>query len=292
MISLAEKDLEAPTIDINLLSEQEKTELINADAVSITSGTTTAATIKSSSSSSVSTIVTPNKPKRSLFIYTKGIPLLRLPAPSSELQICIYNNAPNDGDEGNLAFTSTRTKRSSGNCVLTAAGHSLETQQRGSIAIETEYFFGPGRDPVLHVLDTALPEGKQQMDIKTTSKWTSRSQTFALSDGRSFTWAYKKSHSVFGSSEKDGKDNSTALVMTLDDGKVIAALIRNKDTRTPGSKSCSAGNGGELVLMEGIGSSEGVSEELIVASCLLMLKKEMDRRRMVQAMMISAAVTA
>jgi hypothetical protein len=204
-----------------------------------------------------------------LFIDTKGIPVLRLPVPPSELQISIYNN------DGTLAYQSTRSQRSSGNCVLT------DSQSTQSIA--TEYFFGPGKSPVLHVLDTA---GGKQVDVRTASKWTSRTQTFTLPDGRAFAWEYKKERG-FGAQGKKG----TALVMSMN-GRRTAALIRNEETRTPGSKSCSAGNGGELVLGEDVGREDCVSEELVVASCLLMLKKEIDRRRMVQVLLISGAVSA
>lgn len=65
-------------------------------------------------------------------------------------------------------------------------------------------------------------------------------------------------------------------MLTLQD-KRVAALIRNDETRTPGSKSCYAGNGGKLILGEDVGAKDGLSEALVLASCLLMLKKEIDR---------------
>lgn len=80
----------------------------------------------------------------------------------------------------------------------------------------------------------------------------------------------------------------TALVLRLD-GKVIAALIRNEETRTPGTTYLSAGNGGELLLGPDVNDKDGLGEDLVVATCLLMLKKEIDRRRMVQIMVISGA---
>lgn len=255
--TLTEKDLEHPPVDIKLLSEKEKQELITADTISITSGTTLGADDLAFN------------PVKSLFINTRGIPVLRLPLPSSELEISIYNN------DGSLAYKSIRERRSPGNCTLTDA--------EGKSSIATEYFFGPGKDPILHILSTS--EGTD-IDLKTQSKWTSRSHTMTLPDGRKFTWEYKKERG-FGGENKKG----TAIVMNLEN-KRIAALIRNNETRTPGSKSCSAGNGGELVLSEQIGSKDGVSEELVVASCMLMLKKEIDRRRTVQFMTIAAAVSS
>lgn len=252
-----EKNLLQHDVDIKLLSEKERQELIRAETASITSdttlGTATAASFK---------------PAKSYHINTKGIPVLRLPVPPKELVITIHNS------DGSIAYQSTRERRSSGNCVLTnAEGHQL---------IGTTYFWGPGKDPVMTRFDV---HGGVDSIINTSSRWTSRAQTFTLPDGRTLEWEYRKDKS-FGC---DGKKR-TALVLTMG-GTRLAALIRNEETRTPGSKSCSAGNGGELVLGEAVGGKIGVSEELVIATCLLMLKKEIDRRRVVQAIMIASAVS-
>lgn len=252
-----EMDSDQPPIDPKLLSEKEKQELIVAETASIASGTTLGASDLSFT------------PTKSFHINTKGIPVLRLPMPPSQLVIDVHNF------DGTVAYRSVRAVRSSGNCILEDA--------EGQQLIGTTYFFGPGKDPVLTRLDVG---GGEENTIKTASRWTSRSQKFMLPDGRIFIWDYKKEKG-FGAEGKKG----TALVMTMD-GKRMAALVRNEETRTPGSKSCSAGNGGELVLGEDIGGKDGVGEELVIATCLLMLKKEIDRRRMVQAMMISAAVSS
>lgn len=250
--TLAEK----PPIDINTLSNEEKKELITSDAMSIMSSTTLGASELSFT------------PAKSLHINTKGSPLLRLPTPLRELEVTIHNF------DGSLAYTSTRAKRSSGNCVLTDA--------QGNALIATEYFFGPSKDPFLKRVD--VPEGISH-EIKTVSKWTSRNHKFLLPDGRTFEWSYKKEKG-FGTNGSKG----TALVLTLNE-KRIAALIRNDETRTTGSKPCSAGNGGELVLGEDIGGKDGINEDLVIATALLMLKKEVDRRRAVQFMMITGAIS-
>lgn len=62
--------------------------------------------------------------------------------------------------------------------------------------------------------------------------------------------------------------------------KLLAALVRTEDTRTPGTRKSDAGNGGLLVLDED--ATKLMNEETIVATCLMMLKKEIDRQRMVQ----------
>jgi hypothetical protein len=247
------KDVDMEPLNLQHISDKEKQELIAADAESTISGTT---------------LGPPElefQPVRTLHVSARGIPVLRLPTPTSELQIDIYD------DEGNVAYKSTRTRKCSGNSVL--------SDSLGRELIATEYFFGPNRDPVLHMLGS----GKEK--VLTISKWTSRTQTFLLPNGRKFTWEYKKG-SDFGAQGKKG----TGLVMTSQ-GKRIAMLIRNDETRTPGSKSCSAGNGGALILGEDVGAKEGVSEELVVATCLLMLKKEVDRRRALQFAGLAAIIT-
>ncbi|KAJ4375994.1 hypothetical protein N0V83_001274 [Neocucurbitaria cava] len=252
---------EKPPIDINTLTVEEKKDLVSADTISVLSSTTLDAS---------SPTFTPVK---SLHINAKGTPVLCLPVPPAELITAIHN------PDGSLAYTSTRAKRSSGSCVLTDA--------EGTALIGTEYFFGPGKDPKLIRLDD-VPEGTTAADsqeIKTASNWTSRNHRFLLPDGHTFAWSYKKEKG-FGANGFKG----TALVLTLGE-KRVALLIRNDETRTPGSKSCSAGNGGELVLGSDVGGEVGIDEDLVVATVLLMLKKEVDRRRTVQFMMIASAVS-
>lgn len=244
--------------DTTKITENEKKELIISDTISVTSDTTT-----------LRTETLPFTPAKSLHINTQGVAVLRLPLPPRELEITIHN------DGGSLAYTSTRTNRNSGNCVLSDAN--------GIQLIDTKYRFGPGKDPVITYLNEKDGGGDS---IKTTSKWTSRNHSFQLPKGRVLSWNYRKAKGYGADSAK-----GTALVMELN-GVPIAALIRNQETRSPGSKACSAGNGGKLVLGSAVYEDEDVSEDLVVATCLLMLKKEIDRRRTVQFMMIGAAVSS
>ncbi|KAH7392202.1 hypothetical protein DE146DRAFT_133324 [Phaeosphaeria sp. MPI-PUGE-AT-0046c] len=209
-------------------------------------------------------------PVVSLHIDSKGLALIRLPLPPSQLEIEIRKS------DGSLAYTSKRSKRCSGNCSLLDAS--------GTPLITTKYFFGPCREPIISLLDcNKVPE----QNVKLTSKWNSRKYTYLLPDGRTFAWQYagKKTLATFGIHGA----KSTALVLKLG-GEIVAALIRNEDTRTPGTTYFSAGNGGELLLGAAVNNEDGLSEELIVATCLLMLKKECDRRRAVQFMVISGAL--
>ncbi|OCL03632.1 hypothetical protein AOQ84DRAFT_302429 [Glonium stellatum] len=238
-----------------MISKKEKEEL-KASAASITSGTTAVSTAENS----------PFIAGKSLFINTRGIPLLRLPLPPSELEIDVSSA------DGSLAFRSIREKRCSGSCVLSDASQNN--------LISTTYFWGPSRDPVLQLLGPTTDPNANT--IKTISKWTSCSHKFVMPDGRVFEWAYKRER------QAGGKKMKVLMLYRRDDsiegGKSVARLVRNEDTRTPGSSKSSAGNGGELVLSEN--AAEVMDEAIIVATCILMLKKEIDRMRTVQAMML------
>lgn len=230
--------------------------------------------IETSTSSLCSSTIAPEHassftPVGSLHVDSKGLALIRLPLPPKQLEIAVRK------PDGSLAYTSKRNKRCSGNCTLFDAS--------GTPLITTTYFFGPGREPVISLLGC---DKEAQVDVKLTSKWTSRKYTYVLPDGHSFAWEYagKKRLAAYGMDMMKG----TALVLRLD-GKVIAALIRNEETRTPGTTYLSAGNGGELLLGPDVNDKDGLGEDLVVATCLLMLKKEIDRRRMVQIMVISGA---
>jgi hypothetical protein len=67
----------------------------------------------------------------------------------------------------------------------------------------------------------------------------------------------------------------------------VARLVRNAEVRSKGTRVTTAGNGGRLMMnlreWEGTKGEVEQMEVLVVASCLVMLKKEIDRRRMHQA---------
>lgn len=88
---------------------------------------------------------------------------------------------------------------------------------------------------------------------------------------------------------------------------VVARFIRGAGYRTPGSSASSAGNGGRLVVdlsLWGGGGGDGDGEKegggkgerdmalvMVVTTCLLMLKREVDRRR-AQQMAVMAGIIA
>lgn len=237
-----------------ILSPPNRKEPMTADAVSIASSTTLRA--------SPSTFT----PTKTLSINTPGIALWKpCNTPSSR---CITITNP----DGSIAYTSARSNPNSGTCTLASAS--------GAPLLETTYFFGPGRDPVLTTLDSNEDDA---CEIKTRSKWMSRGHKFECPDGRTLEWRYTKAEAGAGGKKR------TALVLEVG-GRRVAMLVRNEDTRTLGSKAWSAGNGGELLLSEEVGGKMGVGEEIVVASCLVMLKKEVDRRKCVQLAVMAAVV--
>jgi hypothetical protein len=197
-----------------------------------------------------------------------------------------------------VVYISTRAKKGSGNAVLSNA--------EGKELVASEYQFGPGKNPKLRLLGK---EGIESEEISAKGKWTSRTQDFTFAEGQTlFTWRYVRE---VDPASGDKKKKRTFLVMevampttevvpevkgknkeTKDSGvRRVAQLIRNDESRTPGTKSCSAGNGGELVIDEAALEGTSVGEETVVATCLMMLKKEIDRRRTIQMAIIIAAAS-
>jgi hypothetical protein len=227
-------------------------------------------------SASVATTLAPSGttfvPSRTLILRAHGMPLVRLPIPSRELELHIEDPK----NPGVSAYVSTRQKMSSGNAVLSAAGV-------GDV-IRSVYKFGPGRAPRLELLRN---EGGE---VSVKGKWMSRKQDFVLhlasGKEKGFAWRYSKevkpgaAHFGLEGAEKEVKPRS--FLVCESSGTRVAMLIRDEETRTPGSSSTSAGNGGELLIDEVALGEAGIREELVVATCIMMLKKEMDRRRGVQ----------
>lgn len=89
--------------------------------------------------------------------------------------------------------------------------------------------------------------------------------------------------------ERAARDANSLLVLERIDnsssskggGVQIAQLIRNDEFRTPGSAKYSGGNGGRLMMDLRMWNSDekviGGVEAFIIASCILMLKREADR---------------
>jgi len=209
-------------------------------------------------------------PGTTLSIDAHGIGAFRLPLPSSEMEISIYHA------DGSLAYVSKREKRCSGNSVL--------SHPKLGDLLNTLYFCGPNRDPVIHLLQSPAPETSS---VELATKWTSRSTAFVDPvSGKSFEWSYARTKIA------DGRKVNLIVLRRKEEGegkgKIVAQLIRDHETRTAGTTKCSAGNGGQLVLDQH--ASSELDEALIVATCLVMLKRELDRRRAIQFMVLAGAI--
>ncbi|ETI21775.1 hypothetical protein G647_05844 [Cladophialophora carrionii CBS 160.54] len=204
-------------------------------------------------------------PGKVLHIAQRGIGALRLPIPSSELVTQIFH------EDGSVAYTSTRAKRSSGSAVL--------SHPKLGDLISTTYRWGPRRPPILQLIGSQDGE-----DIVTVNgKCTSRTTNFNTPDGSVFEWTYACTK------DSNGKKVNIIALREKKTGKILAQLNRGEGTRTEGTSRCSAGNGGQLILDQD--ATSHIDEALIVATCLVMLKKEIDRRRCVQMAVIAGVVS-
>lgn len=166
-------------------------------------------------------------------------------------------------------YLSTRAKRNSGNSILR---HS----KRGNL-LATSYKWGP-KDPRITSLDSSEEyenvkwgDGEPVLDIQ--NKWYSKAVTLTK-DSQECEWKYIKT-------EAEGKKRRLLVLVTEDPAtsqeSTLAVLLRTETTRTPGTSKWDGGNGGQLIL-DSMATSY-LSEELIVATCLMMLKKEVDRTK-------------
>lgn len=257
-------------------------------------------------------------PGKVLKIAARGVGLIRLPIRNSELEIPIQRQ------DGSTAYLSLRETKSSGNSVLLrGTGLSGDGQVATEVVATTEYTFGPSKEPVVRCMpmgssgfppmatqtspglalsgwQQAWKQGEQGAEVRITGKWTRKTCGFSSPEGAVFEWRYIREKDSAGK-----KRLNLALFMLPNqtqyeakaekkdkavEGMRVAQLVRTEDTRPAGTSKCSAGNGGELVFHSE--ASKYISEELVVATCLVMLKKEVDRRRMVQAIMFGAATGA
>jgi hypothetical protein len=225
-----------------------------------------------------------------------GVYFVRLPLPPSQLDV------PVTDEQGALIYVSRRARNCSGNAIL--------SDGYGTGVLASKYQFGPSREPKIYVLNVAK-EDEELNVVKTKSKWTSRRQEFVLSGGKSgFVWIYVKERDeyLFASEGKEKRrwylvcevpiptsqlpSSPSTTPSKLHKKEVIrvrriAELVRNHERRTPGTSSMDAGNGGELQIDCTFCESVGLREDIVVASCLMMLKKETDRQRMVQFAIIA-----
>ncbi|KAK1688578.1 hypothetical protein BDP55DRAFT_48979 [Colletotrichum godetiae] len=260
-------------------------------------------------------------------IETTGKQWLSLPIGTRPDPIAIYHvEAGSWSAESVPAYMSLRFSRNDGSCHLLRGDDASQTP-----VCTTLYRFGPGKPPIfqpsqalaalhaptssaspdsssteasLHEEQTSGSEADGGADLPIVSKSiTSRTQILKTPLGI-FQWRYatRKERAIV-----PGADQLLVceLVQTiaLAGGKKIeesrtriAQFVRGKETRTRGTGRTTAGNGGRLMIdvMRWAESKNGgreAAEVLIVASCVCMLKKEVDRRRMQQMMILAAGAS-
>ena len=152
----------------------------------------------------------------------------------------------------------------------------------------TTYKFGPGRNPVVRIgRDDDL--GAEEFEI-VGKGLLSRAVGFETRRWGRFEWRYGERRER----ARWAADNLLILekvgVGVGADGRVrVAQLVRNGELRTAGTGYMAAGNGGRLQMdLRGEKGEDIVPEVVVVVTCLVMLKKEIDRLRGFQIAAMSA----
>lgn len=243
------------------------------------------------SSSSSSSAPPALLPTHSYHIEARGHPAIALPLPPKPDPIEIYPMGQTCYAPG-AAYRSLRPERRSGSCALVRADDPKQTP-----LCTTTYRWGCHRTPRIQLLQTSASQEEFEVVSKS---FATRSQVIRTHLG-TFEWRYASRN------ERREADADSLIVfdrvttVALAGGKKeehrrqVARLVRNAEFRSEGSRRSTAGNGGrlEMDLREWIdGKSEaGQMELLIISSCLVMLKKEVDRRRMLQASVMAGAAS-
>lgn len=223
-------------------------------------------------------------------VENQGIRLIALLNPPRPCPIPIYAIGPS-GDIGEQIYESIRATRRSGDASLFCSGNSE------SAVTTTTYRFGPNSPPRISLISMNGNEKVPEFEVISKGCMT-RTVSICTHLG-TFRWRYARRierHEV-------GADNLVVMEqvtkVALENGKTeerarrVAQLVRNEEFRSQGSRRTAAGNGGRLMmdLRQWIDSKNEIQqmEVLIITSCIVMLKKEIDRRRIRQAMAMAGA---
>ncbi|OAA59317.1 hypothetical protein ISF_06252 [Cordyceps fumosorosea ARSEF 2679] len=262
-------------------SQSESSSLPDYDALSTSPSTSSAAAAASA--------VTAFRHTTAFQIETAGHPLFHLPLPPRPVPIPVLRVSA-DGALGDLAYESLRARRGSGSCTLVRGGDGAEAP-----VCSTSYRFGPGKNPQLR-LHGRLADPAEVYEVQGKGIAT-RAQAVRTHLG-TFEWRYagRADRRALGASSLLLLERVT--VVALAGGKkkeerrvVVGMFVRSAELRTQGTSGCTAGNGGRLLLNLAEWADEKLAHEqmeiLAIASCIVMLKKEIDRRRVQQCMMMS-----
>ncbi|KAM0353657.1 hypothetical protein ACHAPU_001670 [Fusarium lateritium] len=238
-------------------------------------------------------------PTRQLQIQAPGFPLISLPLPPQPDPIYIFNATPT-GELDNAEYVSIRSARSSGSCFLAQANDATQ-----AALCTTTYRFGPSKPPKMRLLGSEPSQDVNSEEIEISCKGIFTRSVVMRTHLGTFEWRYSSRSERRALQTSVGEEVNCLLILdqvmkvAVTGGKQeerrrkIGQFVRSSGLRTPGSKKSSAGNGGRLMLdlrewMDR--KNEAIEMEIFaVASCISMMKKEVDRRRMHQAAAISGA---
>ncbi|OLN95290.1 hypothetical protein CCHL11_04734 [Colletotrichum chlorophyti] len=246
-------------------------------------------------------------PTASFQIETSGKQWLSLPVATRPDPIPVYRvEAGSWAADSVPAFVSMRFSRGDGSCHLVRGDDGSQMP-----ACTTVYRFGPGKPPLFRLPRPTAPPASSStaaaaddtLELKMVSaSLTSRTQVLETPHG-TFRWRYgsrKERAAVPGADDlllcELVRVASPAGGETREESTVAAQLVRGEGTRTKGSGKSTAGNGGRLMVdlrewMGSKGDAAGEVEVLLIAGCICMLKKEVDRRRLQQMMLIAAGAS-
>jgi len=195
-------------------------------------------------------------------------------------------------ESGEAEYISVRPQKNSNSCALVRTSDPRQTP-----IISTIYRFGPGRHPRMRILpydaSVSVEEAIEDVNVRgelievKSRSMISRAQVLDTSFGK-LQWRYGTGE------EREGCNADSLLVMERIDrvlmpdgrksqsGTRVAQLVRNGQFRTPGTQKYSGGNGGRLMMDLRLWDDDKSAnvydlEAFIVASCILMLKREADR---------------
>lgn len=267
-------------------------------------------------------------PTLTLQIETPGKPLLSLPSPPRPDPIPI-STIPSSSSNSQPTYLSLRPTRSSGSSFLITP--TFSPSEEYTPLSTTTYRFGPSRPPIIRLYcpGTAPPttnpftspdylppspsSSSTDLDLTpydtltiTSPSLLSRNVQFRTRFG-TFRWRYasKAERKLLSPVPNSLLVLEKIVKIANSNGKTeegrtrIAQLARGEGCRSAGSTGSSAGNGGRLEadLRSWEEDADGGKAEremvvvMIVSTALVMLKKEVDRRRAQQIAVIAAAVS-
>ncbi|KAK3343771.1 hypothetical protein B0T25DRAFT_306874 [Lasiosphaeria hispida] len=267
-------------------------------------------------------------PTTHLQIETAGKAALSFPLPLRPDPIPIFllsTTTPGSSPPGpgpGPTYTSLRPTRRSGSCFLVPGAPGPSSDHPHVVPLSTtRYRFGPGRHPHIRLFAPggAAPTPNPFLDHDDAdhhsgdvdlSTWDAfdvlpsglltRAVHFRTRLG-TFEWRYasRKERKAAGADSLLVLDRVVKIARARDRGEVkdeevrtpVAQLVRNGEFRSEGSRASSAGNGGRL-LVDWRGGEKGEGEMVLVlavTTVLVMLKREVDRRRAQQIAIMAGA---